>query len=147
MFVKYFWLTYIDKTCSYIHRIPKICKLSRMNSYLKIHLLIYVKKKVKLAAVVKSNQRTPFSWARHRGAGDGDTPFPGLLHFTLDMYQILLSKKASSTIFKVFGMMGAGIEPRSPGPLANTLPMRPMSWFLLKHKKIIMTSYVLNVSS
>ena len=22
-----------------------------------------------------------------------------------------------------------GIEPRSPGPLANTLPIRPMSWY------------------
>ena len=28
----------------------------------------------------------------------------------------------SSTIFKVFGMMLPGIEPRSPGSLANTLP-------------------------
>ena len=26
-------------------------------------------------------------------------------------------------------MMWTGIEPWSPGPLANTLPTRPMSWF------------------
>ena len=32
-----------------------------------------------------------------------------------------VSKEASSTIFKVFGMTRPGIEPRSPGPLANTL--------------------------
>ena len=28
-----------------------------------------------------------------------------------------------------FGMMRPGIEPRSPEPLANTLPSRPMSRF------------------
>ena len=39
----------------------------------------------------------------------------------------MLSKEASSTIFKVFGMTRPGIEPRSPGPLANTLTARPMS--------------------
>ena len=33
----------------------------------------------------------------------------------------MLSKEASSTIFWVFGMTRPGIEPRSPGPLANTL--------------------------
>ena len=39
----------------------------------------------------------------------------------------MLSKEVSSTIFKVFGMTRPGIEPRSPGPLANTLPTWPMS--------------------
>ena len=29
------------------------------------------------------------------------------------------------SIFKVFGMTRPGIEPRSPGSLANTLPIRP----------------------
>ena len=38
----------------------------------------------------------------------------------------MLSKVVSSTILKVFGMTQHGIEPRSPGPLANTLPTRPM---------------------
>ena len=32
--------------------------------------------------------------------------------------------------FKVFGMTRPGIEPRSPGPLANTLSTRPMSRLL-----------------
>ena len=40
----------------------------------------------------------------------------------------MLSKEVSSTIFKVFGMTRPGIEPRSPRPLANTLPSGPMSW-------------------
>ena len=34
----------------------------------------------------------------------------------------MLSKVVSSSIFKVFGMTRPGIEPRSPGPLANTGP-------------------------
>ena len=36
----------------------------------------------------------------------------------------MLSKAASSTIFKVIGMTRTGIEPRSPGQLVNTLPTR-----------------------
>ena len=39
----------------------------------------------------------------------------------------MLSKVLSSSIFKVFGMTRPGIEPRSPGPLANTLTAGPMS--------------------
>ena len=35
--------------------------------------------------------------------------------------------EVSSTIFKVFIMTRPGIEPRSPGPLAHTLPTRPMN--------------------
>ena len=35
----------------------------------------------------------------------------------------MLSKDVSSTIFKVFGMTRPGIEPQSPGPLVNTLPI------------------------
>ena len=34
----------------------------------------------------------------------------------------MLSKEVSSPILKVFGMTRPGIEPRTPGPLANTLP-------------------------
>ena len=41
------------------------------------------------------------------------------------LYCWVLSKKVSSTIFKVFGMTRPRNEPRSPGPLANTLPIRP----------------------
>ena len=37
--------------------------------------------------------RLPFQWLLHRGVEEGVTPFPGLLHFTLDTYFILLSVK------------------------------------------------------
>ena len=45
----------------------------------------------------------PFRLLLYQGVGEGAIPFPGLLHFTL------------------------GSEPRSPGPLANTLTIMPMS--------------------
>ena len=44
------------------------------------------------------------------------------------LYCWVLSKEASSTIFKVFGIMQPGIEPSSAGPLVNTLPTRSMNW-------------------
>ena len=46
----------------------------------------------------------------------------------------MLSKEVSSTIFKVFGLTRPGIEPRSPRPLANTLPTRPMSQYCYMYK-------------
>ena len=77
--------------------------------------------------------RLPFQWLLHHGVDEGATPFPGLLHFTLDPYfimYIVLRKVELSTIFWVFGMTQPGIEPWSPEPLANTLLIRPMVWFL-----------------
>ena len=37
----------------------------------------------------------------------------------------------SSAIFEIFGMTWSGIEPRSPGPLTNTLPNEPV--YILNH--------------
>ena len=52
----------------------------------------------------------------------------------------MLSKVVSSTIFKVFGMTRPGIEPRSPGPLANTLTAGPMSrYFMFIYRYHIIT--------
>ena len=49
----------------------------------------------------------------------------------------MLSKEAPSTIFWVFGMTLPGIEPRSPGPLANTLTAWPMSGIKCKYALIV----------
>ena len=46
-----------------------------------------------LAAIVEGDQKAPFSTATTRRWREGATPFPGLLHFTLDTYLILLSVK------------------------------------------------------
>ena len=84
--------------------------------------------KVKLATLVEGDSKAPFSIATTPTVGEGSTPFPGLLHFTLDstLYCWVLSMEASSTIFKVFGMMRPGIERMSPKSVANTLPTRPI---------------------
>ena len=69
----------------------------------------------------------------HQGVGEGATPFPGLLNFTLDPYLIMLSVKQGRIKyhFWVFGMTRPGIEPRSPGPMANTLTARPIVVLIL----------------
>ena len=91
-------------------------------------------KKVKLSTLVKGDQKAPFSIATTPRCRGGHNSFrwiaplnPRLLHLTLDCWA--LSKEVSSTIFKVFGMTQPGIEPKSPGPLANTQHTRPMTWF------------------
>ena len=38
-------------------------------------------------------------------------------------------EEVSSTIFKIFGRTRLGIERRSPGPLANTLPIQPWNLY------------------
>ena len=46
------------------------------------------------------------------------------------LYCRVLSKGASITIFWVFGTTRPGIEPRFPGPLANTITTKPMGQLL-----------------
>ena len=49
--------------------------------------------KVKLAPLVESDPKAPFSIATRPRSRGGATPSPGLLHFTLDPYLIILSVK------------------------------------------------------
>ena len=92
-----------------------------MNTYSiqKIYLNLYkfIKKKIIHIEVVKNRIAFLMVWLF------------GFYHFTLDTYFILLSVKQGGMKyhFKVFGMTRSGIEPRSPIPLANTVPARPMS--------------------
>ena len=44
-----------------------------------------------MVTVVKANPT--FQLLLHKGVGEGTTPFPELLHFTLDMYLIMLRVK------------------------------------------------------
>ena len=46
---------------------------------------------VKLATVAKGDPKASFSLATTPGVEEGTTPFPGLLHFTLDLYLITLN--------------------------------------------------------
>ena len=95
--------------------VPVQCNISTLYIYIYIY-------KVKLAIVVEGDPKSPFSIAttpKCRGAlllSLDPSTFP--LIRTLSCW--VLSKEVSSTIFKVFGMKRPGIEPWSPGPLANT---------------------------
>ena len=46
-----------------------------------------------MVAVVEGDLTPPFQYLLHRGVGEGATPFPGLLHFSLYTYLIMLSVK------------------------------------------------------
>ena len=73
---------------------------------------------------VEGDMKAPFSIATRPRCREGDTPFPGFFHFTLDPFLIMLSVKQGRTKYH-FGMTRPGIEPRSFRPLANTLHFRP----------------------
>ena len=78
-----------------------------------------------LATIVEGNPKAPFSIATTPMCRGGRYSFPGLLYFTLDLYLIMLSVKQGG--IKYHFLTRPGIEPRSPGPLANTLTPRSMS--------------------
>ena len=99
-----------------------------------------------MATVVDGDQKAPFSIAttlRCRGA----------LLLSLDcstlplirtLYCWVSSKEVTSTIFKVFGMTRPRIEPRSPGPLANTLLTRTnLEFFELALRKLTIWSILI----
>ena len=49
-----------------------------------------------MVTLSRVTQKLPFQMLLHRGVEEGATPFPGLLHFTLDPYLIMLSAKQGS---------------------------------------------------
>ena len=57
---------------------------------------------VKLATVAEGDLKVPFSLATTQGLGKGGTPFPGLLHFTLDLYLIMPSIKQGGIKYHCF---------------------------------------------
>ena len=80
-----------------------------------------------MATIVKGDHNARFSIATTLRRWGGRYSFPGLLHCTPNTYLILLCVKQEGIKyhFKVFGMTRPGIEPSSPGPLANSLRTRP----------------------
>ena len=49
-----------------------------------------------LTTVVEGDSKLPFRQLLHQGVAEDATLFPGLLHFTLDHYLIMLSVKQGS---------------------------------------------------
>ena len=62
----------------------------------------YIKVKVKLATVVEGDPKAPFSIATTLRFRGGCYSFPGLLHFTLDPYLIMLSVKQGGIKYHFF---------------------------------------------
>ena len=68
------------------------------------------------------------------------TLFPGFLHFTLDPYLIMQSVKQGGIKYHFLSLWYDSIwEPRSPGPLVNTLSIMPMSGSVSSTEKDIDT--------
>ena len=102
-------------------------------AYNYIYIYVFCVSKVKLATFVAGDLKAPFSIATTSRCRDRRYSIPriaSLCPWYLP-YNAVLSKAASSTIFWVFGMTLPGIEPWSPGPLANTLLIRPMTQLFL----------------
>ena len=59
---------------------------------------------VKLTALVEGDLMAPFQKLKLRDVGVGATSFPGLLHFTLDPYLIMLSVKQGSIEYYFFSL-------------------------------------------
>ena len=78
---------------------------------------------ISLPKVVESDRNVPFTIATIPRWTAPLTLFP------LECWE--LSNAVSSTMIWIFGMTRPGIEPWSPGPLANTLTIMPTHiWFL-----------------
>ncbi len=80
--------------------------------------LVLQKVNIESTALFKLIRRVPFQYLQHRVVGEGATPSPGLLHFTLDHYLSVNQGDIKYYFFEsgmVFGMTRPEIEPRSPG--------------------------------
>ena len=85
----------------------------------------------KLATVVESNPKAPFSIATTPRCRKGYYSFPWIAPLTLDSYltMLLIKQGGIKYHFWVFGTNQPGIEPWFPGPLTNTLPTDSMDWY------------------
>ena len=80
---------FLSNLKKYLERFSKNTAFTHVNIY-PIPLPVSI---VKLTTVVDGDQKAPFSIAITPRCRKGATPFPGLFHFTLDTYLILLSVK------------------------------------------------------
>ena len=93
-----------------------------------------------LAIIVDGDLKAPFSIATTPWRRGSATQFPGLFHFTLDPYLIILNVKQGGIKyhFWVFGMTRPGIEPWSLGRMANTLLIRAVTQFMDKYTSLLL---------
>ena len=103
--------------------------------WLSLWMFFYSYSKVKLATLVKGDPKVPFSIAATPRCRGGRYSIPGLLHFTLDFYLIMLSVKQGDIKYHYFSLWydSTWDWTRSTGPLVNTLLIRPQACFFFKH--------------
>ena len=80
--------------------------------------------------LVEDDPKALFSIATTPRCRGGCSSFPGLLHFALNAYLIMLSVKQGGIKYHFLSPQ-PGIEPWSPGPLANTLLIRPIIYIYI----------------
>ena len=111
-----------EKDCSYF--------LIMFEMQINFEKNVFINKKVKSATGVEGDLDGSLFNSYYTKVLGRDLPLDcSTLPLIRALYCWVLIKEVSSTIFKVFGMTWVGIEPRSPGPLANTLSTRPISQF------------------
>ena len=74
-------------------------RVKQIDIFTELLKLLSKRLKVKMATVVEGNQKAPFSIDTTQRCRGGHYPFPGLLHFTLDTYLILLNVSVNYTVF------------------------------------------------
>ena len=74
----------------------------------------------------------PFPLVLHQGVGEGVTPFPGLLHFTLDTYFIMLSVKQGGNKYHFLSLW-----------YDSTWDWIQISWAIGEHSNNYATEYLI----
>ena len=96
-------------------------------------LYIYIYIYICWPTVVKGDPNAPFSIAPTLRCRGGHYSFPWFTLLTLDPYLITLSLKQGGIKYHVLSR--PRIEPRSPGPLANTLTILPMGIYIYIYRE------------
>ena len=99
--------------------------------HLSLQVFMLINKNVKLVTIVEGDQKAPFSIRPplHRGVGEDATPFPGLLHFTLDTYLILLRYQVP--FLKSLVWRDLGLNPGLPDHWRTLYPLGQWAGLLL----------------
>ena len=98
--------------------------ISYDDNHYTIYIYIYIYK-VNCPTVVEGNPKAPFSIAIKSGCRGGCYSFLWVAPLTLDFYFIMLIVKWGGIKYNFceFGITQSGLNPGSPRPLENTLPM------------------------
>ena len=131
----------LQATHSWYKKDYKIIQFVDMCQSKAIKIAEIIKYAVRLVTLVESDPKDPFSIAVYRSVGEGATPFPGILHFTLNPY--LIMKRGIGYHFEFFVWLDLGLNSLSrrvqfahgPGDLGSILgqvipKIKNGSWYL-----------------